>query len=188
MLKRLFVISIVIIAYKFLSNTIFYFRCKKLQQTYVEWIAEKNASCTQHRSEVISLFKRAGVQDSYIPVTQPTGYYQLASFKASVFHSFPSNLDGFAQITYRMFQEATGYYKMEALNAFNPLSWIETILFFPKNLLLYLGLNEEKFSFRLSNVVLTGIWWCILAIIALFDAELKTFLLAFLDKLQNVLR
>ena len=188
MLTRLVIIFVVILAYKFLSNITCYFRCKKLQQTFVDWLADRSASCSQHRSEVISLFKRARVKDSYIPITQPTGFFQLASFNASVFQSFPSDIEVFANATYRKFQEAIGFYKFEALNTFNPLSWIDSILFLPKNLLLYIGLREEKTSFRLSNVLLTCLWWCILWAIALFDAEFKTFLITLLGKLQDVLR
>lgn len=85
------------------------------------------------KDEAIKLFKQAGIEDSFIPVTQPMGYGRVASFKASTFGNYPSPLNVFFSPQLRMFSTATGVYKKKFLKA----------------LILYIGLNLLFFFLNL---------------------------------------
>lgn len=57
-------------------------------------------------------------------------------------------------------QEAIGVYQRRMRNSLNPLSWIQTFLFFPKHALSYLGISPSD---KASNI-LSVFWWLFLLV------------------------
>ena len=58
-----------------------------------------------------------------------------------------------------MFAESKGAYKAKLLETFNPLYWIELIIWLPKQLTLFLGLNNELKAVKTINILLQTIYW-----------------------------
>ena len=143
---------LIIPIYKIASNAFYLYRTCQMIDDYNYWLL--------HGDNYIELFERkrifekilskADVSDKYLPVTQPTGYGQLASFQSSIIAQFPSNLEAYAPITIKMLLEAKGIFKERILETFNPIYWIELAIFLPKHALMYLGIKADYFIIKMS--------------------------------------
>lgn len=156
---QVLIVFFVILSYKFLSNYIYYKKCVRFDKLYTEWLSKKDASFLQHKNEIISLFKRAGIQDYFVSVVQPITLGTVQTNTVSVFDNFPSFYKNIAAVSLRMFDEAIGVYKMRMKETVNPLYWIEFIIFLPKHILQYIGFDMNTAAQRACNVLLTFIWW-----------------------------
>lgn len=84
---------LVIVFLKLLINAYRLIRIKMLFKQYTDWLFEdRNASIVEKREEVISLWKHAGVHDSYCPRLNNAGYGKLLSYKEGLFFLFPFKL------------------------------------------------------------------------------------------------
>ena len=179
MIKKILIIFLFICLYKIISNFVNYKYLCKIENEYITWLSSKNKNpnLTQCKNKVISLFKKANVSNCCIPLTQPTGFGKCVTTRVSVFENFPSPYENFASIHFNMITVAKGTYKQRALETFNPLFWIDLVLFAPKNILEYIGLNDETTLFKALNIVLTFFWWLFGIIINLFNTEIHNFII-----------
>lgn len=161
MLLKAIIIFVSVVLYKAISNATKYHRCKKFHAMFKSWIADECASLPEYKREIISLIKGAGVSDSFLPTSQPVGYGQVANYNASVLENFPSRIAIFAASVDAKFDEAIGEYRHRTYEAFNPLYWIDIVIFLPKHLLSYIGLSDSNTAFKITNVILTALWWLI---------------------------
>lgn len=174
----------VIVAYKVISNLIKLLKLKFYDSEYVKFLADKPNHIEQYKIQTIQLFKNAGIKEEFIPISQPTGYGRVANVNASLYINFPSNIQVFAAPTLCLFDNAIGIYRSRVLESFSPLYWVDALLFLPKNILLYIGLDTEKVTFKLCNVILSSIWWFVGAAFLFFKTELLDFSINFLGNLK----
>ena len=172
---RIVIGFIIIIAYKTLSNFISLFQIQKYEKEFIKYLSGEPSKIEEYKLLCIALFKKAGIKDTETPITQPTGYGRIASFNASVFQNFPSNIAIIANPALNMFKNASGIYKSRIYEGFNPIYWVDLIIFLPKNLLSYIGLDSEKAAFKIWNVFLTFIWWVFCTLVTFFQPEIKAF-------------
>ena len=149
--------------YKLISNSYYLFRTQRLINVYEYWLTYENNTyeLCQEKYLFKKLITKAGVNDKFIPIAQPMGLGQIASFNSSVLTQFPNNSTIFADATLKMLFEAKGIFKERIVETFNLIYWIELILFLPKNLLIYLGLHPGNLIikiFQLLWVIIAGIY------------------------------
>lgn len=92
---------------------------------------------------------------------QPVGLGRAVQYNASVKEQFPSRIHDFALQTNKMFYEAEGVFLARAKEAFNPLYWIDFVIFLPKHFMAYLGADTEKLLTKILQAVyflVAGIW------------------------------
>lgn len=168
---------IILVIYKSLSNLLKYLRVKKLYKEYYAWLAEqdKEDTFTTHRNEILQLFKNAGVKDSYIPMTQPMGYGQIAQFSASVFNNLTHKNKHIAASVDEKFLEVIGIYRKRCIDSFNIFYWIDLIIWLPKSVINYLGLSSENIFTKTTQLL----WWLITPIGLLFREQ-------FVEWLQSI--
>lgn len=179
------ILFIFVIIYKMLSNLYFYFRIKHLNKLHSKWRIGKAPRFPTYKSEVISLFKRAGIQNLLTPTAMPIGYNQIANFNADVFTNFPSTHIDIANGAVRMFYEAEGTFRHRFFESLNPIYWIELVLFAPKKLLIYLSFDENKTLFKTCNILLTFIWWSAGVLFAFFRTDLNNLLTEFMSQFNK---
>ena len=179
------ILFIFVIIYKMLSNLYFYFRIKHLNKLHSKWRIGKAPRFPTYKSEVISLFKRAGIQNLLTPTAMPIGYNQIANFNADVFTNFPSTHIDIADGAVRMFYEAEGTFRHRFFESLNPIYWIELVLFAPKKLLIYLSFDENKTLFKTCNILLTFIWWSAGVLFAFFRTDLNNLLTEFMSQFNK---
>ena len=172
-----------VILYKFLRNYVACQKMKKFRSDYLRWIKTPDDSLFENRNEIIRLIKAAGVGDSVIPVSQAVNPLQIVSHTTSVIDNFPTTNASLAASMSIKFDEAVGVYKHRYHEAFSPLYWIETTVFLPKSLILYIGLDLENPAFKLCNVLLTIIWLGVLFIFYLFGNDFYHLVSDFISQL-----
>lgn len=185
--QNIFFVFLAIAIYKILSNAYFYVRIRHLNQLHLKWVTDMNPTFPTYKREVISLFKRAGICNISTPTAQAIGFNKIASFNADIFTNFPStNLDVFNGAV-RMFSEAEGVYRQRIFETISPVYWIELVVFAPRNLLLYLGFDENKVLFKACNILLTVIWWCLATILVFYSPQLEQLIIELLGQLNDKL-
>lgn len=177
---------IVIFIYCLSSNLYNYFRVKRLKNYYIKWLIGEKENFTTYKNEIISLFKKAKIKDSFFPTLNYAGYGLLASFNASVFSNLLSKENSVVQHVSLMFDEAIGYFRKNIFNCFNPLYWLERIIFLPKQFLLYIGIKNDKSSFRALNISLTLLWWIIVIIGFVFGDKVDSFITTTVQNFFNI--
>lgn len=175
-----FIIGIaVVIAIKFSLNAYKYFRIKRLSKLHTEWLAHKNEKFLFHVKEAADLIKQANVPgaDGAVNVIEPIGFNQARSYNAPLIDNLNSFNRSIASGVVSLFNAAIGTYKKRALDAFNPFYWLELIVFLPKHMLQYLGFDVEKHAAsRLTNVLLTFLWWLLGVAVVYFRPYINEFL------------
>ncbi|CDD12126.1 predicted protein [Phascolarctobacterium succinatutens CAG:287] len=149
--------------YKIISNFYDYRRIKQIHDNYIEWLATgKNIdSLLESQALFKKLLEKANVKESYLPVCQPVGLGRAVQYNASVKEQFPSRIHDFVLQTNKMIYEAEGVYLGRIKEAFNPLYWIDLIVFLPKHLMNYFGCNSESVlakAFQAIYFVAVGVY------------------------------
>jgi hypothetical protein len=126
---------------------------------YLQWLDGNYSDelIFQSKYEVTKLLSIT--PDKGLPLTLPTGLGHVYSANHSTIYSYPSKLHPFATATFEMFAEAKGAYKSKVLETFNPIYWIEFIIWFPKRVTTFLGLNRKLKSVKVINIFLQIIYW-----------------------------
>ena len=92
---RFLALFLLVVAYKFLTNLMHYFRIKKLQTYFSEFLEHKCDNMNLYRQEVLSLFEKAHVKDKKIPVSEHIGNRQIVSGNVSTFSMFQVHVSHF---------------------------------------------------------------------------------------------
>ncbi len=179
MINNLVVIFLIIFLYKILKNLYNLYRVKTIRYYFLTIFTNKvNNKVYETKDEILKLFKDAGVEDSLFPVTQRAGFGLVNSFEASTFKVYPSNLEIFAGAQLQMFDYSIGVYKKRIFECFSPLYWFELIIFLPKTIFEYLGLNTESIFVKFLNLI----YWIVGLLFGIFKENIFTFLFSYLPK------
>lgn len=172
-MNKLWFIPIFMFLFKLISNTYYFFRIKTLSHHYDEFLYKGNTRILKEASETIDLFKRAKVIDSKIPIVKKNGAL-VQTMSVSLFLNFPSQIRDLASATVKAFDFAEGFFLKNIRNCFNPVYWIDLIVFAPKHIFLYLGFDTNKVFIKILILFFNFIFWVISAlIIPVFQEEIK---------------
>ncbi len=139
--------------YKLISNIIFFFNNERLLQIWLSFFAKDNSNAFSYKQQIIDNFKRANIKDTSQPITVPTGYFQVVNTTYSTFDNIFLNDKRTASLTRDFFLEAKGVYRKRIFESFNPLYWINLIIFLPKNIIAFLGLNSDTIFTKISQLI-----------------------------------
>lgn len=179
-MKKVLIAFLLVAFYKALLNFTRLKRLQRYEKEFMSFLSDESSKIDEHKMQTIALLKKAGIPDSQMPVTQSVGFGHFASFNASVYHNFPTTDRTIANTALLMFKNAIGVYKSCIIESINPLYWIDLIVFLPKNILIYIGLNMDNSSSKLWNVFLSFIWWLLCAFITMFQPEIKQYIVEFI--------
>jgi hypothetical protein len=152
---------IVILIIKFLINLSRYMQCKSLLKEYENYVVHPSWTLTEKTSHIVRLFKEADIQDAAVGYSEPIGFGKVLTGTVSVFGNISTRTDDVVQRVLRMFHEAIGVYRSRMWETINPLYWIESIIFLPRQLFIYLGVPPESILIKLGQMI----YWllCIVA-------------------------
>lgn len=180
-LLKLFVFLIAIHA---LYNLINFFRYGYIERLFLGNYTNDtnlNAKAKSHKNAIINYIKYSGVQDRYIPISQPVGYGQIVAGNVSIFNNILNPRVDIATNARDLLLEAKGNYWSRFINSINPFYWLRIVLYIPKYLLSYLGIKPDSALIKFFQLVywLIGII-CAFAI-AVFPEEIKSFIISFIN-------
>lgn len=149
---------VVIIIIQFLLNFSKYLYLKKainMQDVLIEGV-QKDASedkakaaekatdwIEENQIEIKKVVLRTGINDQTKFYMAPLGYGYTREKGISALDNLAFLNSEIMEIGKQILQRAKGYYKFKAINSFNPLYWIEFIIFLPKNIMKYFGVDEN---------------------------------------------
>jgi hypothetical protein len=156
-----------------------YFLCKKYLNLFYDWIKEEcKVNLVEKQSLVKKLVGDAGYGDMRVPHTELAGYGKIAAFEVNPIDAFPNRYEHIAHGIISSISQSKGVYKQRAIESFDPLFWLEFIIYFPKNILAYLGLSKNSMTAKLLNLI----WW-------ILGTVLTTMVLnAYSPELSNIIR
>lgn len=178
MLKNFLIMFLLIVLYRISFNLSKLFRTKKLLKIFITITHDKvDNRVYETKNEVIELFLSAGIKDAFIPVAERRGSV-ITTYTASLFNAYPTNRVDFFSHYITMFDETIGTFKHRIFETFNPFFWINFVLFLPKNIIDYLGLNTNTVFVKILNLI----FWICTFLLGLFQSEFKTFILSHLPE------
>lgn len=80
--------------------------------------------------------------------------------------------------------QSKGFFKANIIENFSPFFWIESFLFMPRKILMYLGIKPRKKTGILFERLLTVLWWIITFTVGLFSEEIKTYIISLFEQMQ----
>lgn len=152
-MKSWLICFLAILVYKVAVNTSALFRLNYYHKKYDAFIAQKISDFAEYAPAVRKLFKTAGVKDSWVPFVQPAGYGMLSKGQASFFNNLASTNGQCTELMFRGLAEAKGIFKGRIIEAFSPLYWINCIVYLPRKILDYLGLDTNGIFCKVAQII-----------------------------------
>lgn len=168
-----------IIGYKALLNLIALYKIKKIHPTYINYIEKTKEpewpkireKILQNKAAIIQIFANCGLKDFGVFTTTPTGYGHVEHKQISILQnlqcvgqineiSIPSTIDIYLI-------QAKGILKKRIIEAFNPLYWINTLIFLPQNIITYLGFSRDNKKTETIMRVINVIYWILVVLVPL---------------------
>lgn len=157
MIIKICLFFVAILVYRIAINLYRYKSIDKYQEEYAIWISTNKDSfvLVAKIPSIKELMQHASITDVYVPFAHNLGYGQGALSQVNVFDLIPTRDRDYVQCIYSLLVQAKGIYYRRLINSFNPLFWINSLIYLPRTIFAYLGLKSDSFITRLLQVV----WW-----------------------------
>ncbi|MBK8944082.1 MAG: hypothetical protein IPM32_02320 [Ignavibacteriae bacterium] len=181
----LFILSIII---RFLLNISKFYYLKKVlkkQEIYIQGQFEESTESQkeaagkagdwvqENQIEIKKVVLNTGVQDQKQSYMKPLGLGYTKEQSISALDNLLLLNSDIMGKSIEIMKRAKGYYKVQALKSFNPLFWIEFIIFFPKELSKYFGIDEEKKYSGIIVKIIQVLYWLI-SIYFMYQSYIQT--------------
>ena len=155
---KLITAFVLLVAARAIYYTYYYLLTRKFLMKYEDHARNQNDwYIAENRQRIVELFKKANIRDTKLPYASPIGYGYMQTGKASVFDNIQSLKTNVVEIVYSKFREAKGTFRSRIFQSFNPIFWIESVIYLPKAILNYLGMTGDSLFIRIIQVL----WWII---------------------------
>jgi hypothetical protein len=177
---------LVLLAVKVALNGYRYMQCRSYLATYLSYVRspDGNWGWAEATHQVMRLFKYAGVEDAWRPYSEPIGYFQLATGQLSVLDNLANTRQDIVAIVCGMFHQTIGVYRSRAVEAFNPLYWVEAVVTLPRLALGFLGLPPEHVVTKLAQLVYWAASLVLAFLYSLFRPQLEQWVRAWISRLR----
>jgi hypothetical protein len=101
---------------------------------------------------------KSGVDDIVHSYMQPDGYGNVQQMNMSVLENMLLTDGKFYLESRDLIERANGFYKVEAIKSFNPLFWVEFLIFLPKEILKYFSSNTSSKSISVTKIIQIIYW------------------------------
>lgn len=156
MINKIIIIFGSFVLLKVLYNAYYYLLAKNFLKKYEEYITnQKSWYITENRQRIVHVFKKANIIDNSFPNVQLVGYGYVRTGSISMFDNISSLRKDVVECVFTGFKEAKAVFKNRIIEAFNPIYWVELIIYLPKNILTYLGITGGSLIVKISQII----WW-----------------------------
>jgi hypothetical protein len=168
------ILFIIVVLIKFLINITKYFYLKKViikHDAFLDWSEDEENEykkqigikaqywIQENILEIKSVVGKSGVGDQTKSYMKPVGLGYVQQRNISALDNLLFLNSEIIELARDLINRAKGYYKIQALKSFNPLYWIELIIFLPKELLKYVGVTgEERYSSTIIRIFQILYW------------------------------
>ena len=165
-------------------NLINFFRFNSIEKLFNGLFADDTKVRTKSlsfKNRIINYIKYAGVNDKHIPISQPVGYFQVANATVSTLKNIVNAREDIVSSNYELLLEAKGNYWSRFINSFNPFYWIRVVIFVPKYMFSYLGLNPDSVIIKIFQLI----YWIVAVVFTIltsvFTDKVKSFIISFVQ-------
>ena len=182
MIIALIIIFTLALLCDFANNLTAYFKLKKYKKLYEGWHKNpKSVDFAPYSVLIVNLLKGAGISNGVIEdIVQPSEKY-FKRRKISVYDNLCMRYDRIYDAVIDKMNSALAIYLDRAKNAICPIHWLNLIVFAPVHLLNAICRDTGKDSSKLLSYLLTFLWWLFCAFFALFENEIKLFIIYLLE-------
>lgn len=109
----------------------------------------------ESQTEIVRLFEQADLAPQIISVVEPMGWGYIGTGHVRAWNYLTNSRHDIIASNQKSFHEAIGYFRARRNETFNPAYWIKCLVFWPRNLLAYLGLDKDSL---LVNILQILVW------------------------------
>jgi hypothetical protein len=146
-------VAIVIVCFKVFTNYLRLLSSRRLLARYSRYLDERTWELLEYQDEIVGLFKRAGIEDSAVPLVEPAGYGHVLSTNMSVFSNISNTRVDVASNVKSMFHRAIGIYRKRMWDAVSPIFWLELLINLPREAFSYVGIPPERALVKVSQIL-----------------------------------
>lgn len=139
---------------------------KRAAEKATEWI-------TEHQIEIKKVVLKTGIRDQTQTYMKPLGLGFAKEKGISALDNLAYLNSEIMESSREIIKRAKGYYKIYAFKSFNPIFWIEFIVFMPKEILKYIGVTEEEKISSLVIRIFQILYW-IISIYFMYQSYLQS--------------
>ena len=122
--------------------------------------SEKAAAwINENQLEIKKIIMESGLEDQIISWKESMGLGFANTKKMSTIDNLTISNPKILGSGQMALSRAKGYYKHQAIKSFNPIFWVELVVFLPKEIVSFTGLKSEKKSFLLTLNFVQLIYW-----------------------------
>lgn len=180
MLIKIIYIFSTLVVLKALYNLYYFLLSRKFLSKYENYI--KNSEewyIIENKQKIVTIIKKAGIEDSYRPYVEPVGYWRIVEGNISVFKNLDSRREDIMQLVYSILREINSIFKSRIIDSFNPVYWIETVIYLPRTILFYFGVKADNTIVKIFQII----WWILVfvsTIVSIFFNQ------EFIDWIENI--
>ena len=153
----------------FVDSAYSFWQLNRIYQKYMLWFrGDVTVNIARERSALHRLITHAGIADRAIPRIHPLGYGQICHIKLGDLDQIPSKDEEITAASTLLIPTALGVYQDRMKNAFNPLWWIDTLIFLPRAVLTYINISAESVIIRIGQLI----WWMIGLVFTAYKTEI----------------
>ncbi len=159
MVLRVILLVLVVVVGRALYYLYYNWRGNRYYQIYQTYLMKQdNESATRLLEigvQVERLFRIAGLHKIRIPYVDAVGYGQLATGNIAPAENLDNLREDVVGTNIRLFERAIGTCKMRCIESFNPIFWVESVVYLPGKVLAFLGMKADNFFVKASQLL----WW-----------------------------
>ncbi len=179
-LLKIFIAVIVIHAIYNLINYLRYPRIEKLLLLNYSSDDDDQIKGATYKTTIQNYIKFAGVKDKRIPVVQPLGYSRISCSNVSVIDNLLNPRSDIVSKAVDMLLEAKGNYWSNFINSINPFYWLRWILYLPKNICEFLGIDSNNITVKIIQIIYWFISFAFTFAISVYPEEIKNLISSFI--------
>ena len=176
---KIIILFLLIWTYRLISNIYSLHQITFLSKEYDKFFTDKKVSVRERNSEIIALFKKANIKDSHIGFAKPVGFGMVQSGNVSTFDNLFVKNPEIISNAYDAFDQSKGVFKRRIKENFNPLFWIDCLIYLPKNIFIYLGLESSSLIVKSCQII----YWFMTAFYTIYNDQINNFIQGFLSNL-----
>ena len=113
----------------------------------------------ENQLEIKNVVSKTGLRDQTKSYMQPLGLGYAKQQNVNALDNMLFLNTEILELAREIINRAKGYYKVQALKSFNPLYWIEILIFLPREILKYIGVDEKEKVGSIITKIIQIIYW-----------------------------
>lgn len=174
-------VTVLLAVFKWLINNSKRKQCEDLRRLYQSYIKgeEDEETLQREKYKLLRLFDQAGVRDTGVSSSPPSGSLGRPSHSVrydpgplSVFDLFPTRREDLVPLVNGKLSQASGTYLSRMQDASNPLYWIESITYLPRNVATYFDISPQGLATKVLTVLYWILWFVSSLLFAIVGSDL----------------